>query len=365
MNIRILEILACPRCRHDLKLEVFKQTSGRGIDDGLLQCSACGEWYPIIDGVPRMVVSELKEPLFELYPHFFRANHDVLSARGVPTAQNAPASTVSKTVKTMSMFAYEWKEFDDYDNDNFFYWMPSNITPAFFKGKFGLEVGCGAGRHTERASSYGAEMVAIDLSDAVDVAFRRNSGNDKVHVIQADLYALPFKNNVFDFIYCLGVIQHLTDPPQAVSKLVPHLKNGGALVVNVYSNERKALHLFLDGVRQVTRRLPFRAVKFMSLCTAMLDYGLLIWPYSVVTKIPVLRSIAERVTWSRTKVYSQRSFKVCVADWFDRLAAPIITRYGKNDVHEWLTTNRLSHVAVDGINRAFWAGYGCATEEDR
>jgi hypothetical protein len=48
----LLEILACPMCKADVKL--------RGKE---LVCASCGRRYPIVNGIPHMLPDELREDL--------------------------------------------------------------------------------------------------------------------------------------------------------------------------------------------------------------------------------------------------------------------------------------------------------------
>lgn len=55
-----MDILACPICKyHPLELHVFEEKEE--VVDGLLVCSSCGRWYPIIDEIPHMLPDELRE----------------------------------------------------------------------------------------------------------------------------------------------------------------------------------------------------------------------------------------------------------------------------------------------------------------
>ena len=65
--------------------------------------------------------------------------------------------------RTIKSFGFEWTEFSDYDARNFLNLMQIEDV-GFFKNRFGLDVGCAAGRHSRQAVEYGAEMVAMDLS---------------------------------------------------------------------------------------------------------------------------------------------------------------------------------------------------------
>ena len=47
----LLNILACPACKGDVKLECEK-----------IVCTACGRRYPVKDGIPIMLVDEAEKP---------------------------------------------------------------------------------------------------------------------------------------------------------------------------------------------------------------------------------------------------------------------------------------------------------------
>ena len=65
------------------------------------------------------------------------------------------------------------------------------LEPEFFQGKRVLDAGCGIGRHAYYAASYGSdEVVAVDLSGAVETARRNLESFDNVHVVQGDLLRL-------------------------------------------------------------------------------------------------------------------------------------------------------------------------------
>ena len=54
MQQRLMEILICPMCKGDLELNVEKEDGGE-ILTGSIRCTACGERYPIEDGIPNML----------------------------------------------------------------------------------------------------------------------------------------------------------------------------------------------------------------------------------------------------------------------------------------------------------------------
>jgi len=50
---KLLELLACPRCTERPPLEV---------SEGELVCTVCRWRYPIVDGIPHLLVDEAKPP---------------------------------------------------------------------------------------------------------------------------------------------------------------------------------------------------------------------------------------------------------------------------------------------------------------
>jgi uncharacterized protein YbaR (Trm112 family) len=57
---RLMEILACPIDKaYPLELRVFEE--GDEIVSGIIICSKCNRWYPIIDEIPHMLPDDLRE----------------------------------------------------------------------------------------------------------------------------------------------------------------------------------------------------------------------------------------------------------------------------------------------------------------
>jgi uncharacterized protein YbaR (Trm112 family) len=57
---RLMDILACPIDKaYPLELHVFEE--GDEIVSGMIICSKCNRWYPIIDEIPHMLPDDLRE----------------------------------------------------------------------------------------------------------------------------------------------------------------------------------------------------------------------------------------------------------------------------------------------------------------
>ena len=119
-----------------------------------------------------------------------------------------------------------------------------------------LECGCGAGRFTEVLLSEGASVTSIDLSEAVDVNVEMFPLGDAHRAAQADIFSLPFAPGRFDFVVCLGVIQHTPSPERTIAKLFEQVRPGGWLILDHYTYEigwyTKSAPLF----RSILKRMP-------------------------------------------------------------------------------------------------------------
>lgn len=205
MHSSLLDILICPICDGDHPLALHADTSiGEDVVTGTLTCEKCAKTWPIVRSVPRFVAS--------------RDNY----------ADN---------------FSFEWNKWGRVQMDRFAghtlstdrFLADSRWDKDWIKDKLIMDAGCGAGRFSDVAAALGARVVAVDLSGAVD-ACRINTADhgDRVQVVQASFYAMPFKKEAVDALYCMGVIQHTPDPEKTMQFLPRYLKSGGALAYNWY-----------------------------------------------------------------------------------------------------------------------------------
>jgi hypothetical protein len=105
--------------------------------------------------------------------------------------------------ETAENFGWQWTHFTQEDEkyaEQFLGWLQP-VKPDFFPDKIVLEGGCGKGRHTSLAANWGAkEVVGIDLSAAVESAFQATRHLPNAHIVQADIFKLPFKK-AFDYAF--------------------------------------------------------------------------------------------------------------------------------------------------------------------
>lgn len=101
------------------------------------------------------------------------------------------------------------------------------------RGSRVLEAGSGAGRFTEILLKLGAQLDSFDYSAAVE-ANAANNGGHEFTLVQADINAMPYERACYDYVLCLGVLQHTPDTETSIARLWEMVAPGGRLVIDHY-----------------------------------------------------------------------------------------------------------------------------------
>ncbi|MHB2025428.1 MAG: class I SAM-dependent methyltransferase [Elusimicrobiota bacterium] len=221
------QLFRCPQCRNHL---LHKDSAPAEA----LRCDACSVDYPIVSRVPRFVSSDNYAASFGMqWAKHARTQIDKFN--GLNISRQRFFSTTG------------W---------------PANMT-----GQKILEAGSGAGRFTQIACETGAEVYSFDYSSAVETNAANNSGRLNLRLFQADIYRMPLPPESFDKIFCFGMLQHTPDPERAFKSLIPLLRPGGEIVVDVYRKSIPALISWKYLLRPLTKRIPkdalYAAVSFV------------------------------------------------------------------------------------------------------
>lgn len=324
MRKKLLKYIVCPSCQSRLTVTT-ESIEGDHIIEGGLSCR-CGKTYPIHRGVPRL----LDQP-----------------------------SGVEK--HTADRFGYEWKKFPEFDGghaDQFLRWLQP-LKREFFRGKIILDGGCGKGRHLFFSSQFGAkEVIGIDLSEAVEAAFANTKHLDNVHVIQANIYHPPFRKQVFDFIYSLGVLHHLPHPREGFRSLCRFVKRDGQISIWLYGHENSSFMVnIIEPLRKsITSKMNLRVLKLLS-------FFLTIPLFSTIKSYALLNKISKTTFsslpyWEYFLQFSQFTFRHSWLNVLDKLLAPVAFYYKRTEVEEWFAENYFKRFEVYPCNNISWTGHG-------
>lgn len=215
MDKELLDILACPICKGNLKLNEKNQK---------LVCSQCDTEYFILNDIPIMWDEESV------------AIKDYINEGEDEKAKLMRQADIQATQKFLMQ--------DDKNRGSNLLWtfegqvnrgkrsLAENITHSrmlnsienLYKGSLNrkkiLNIGCGGGIETEWATKKGAKVIGLDFSIdfilAATERFRRN--NLKAYFVQGNGEYLPFADNSFDIVFIYGTLHHIPQTDKVISE---------------------------------------------------------------------------------------------------------------------------------------------------
>jgi ubiquinone/menaquinone biosynthesis C-methylase UbiE len=96
-----------------------------------------------------------------------------------------------------------------------------------------LDVGCGAGQLAGELMRRGYAAWGVDVSEAMVRHAAQQYQQDRFRA--GDIEQIPFPNNTFDAVMCLGVLEYLDEDKPALREIWRVLKPGGRAVITTPS----------------------------------------------------------------------------------------------------------------------------------
>lgn len=338
--------LTCPVTKESFDVVEFAK-DGDHIEAGLLHSKS--SWYPIIHGIPRILINDLKTNTLQVHHDFLTQYAKKLPKTVAKEWQTAiddipdMDTFLAHQKKTAESFAYEWKYIykeNDYEKQNFYHFLSPYLNEKDLKGKRTLDIGCGSGRFTKWAALSDTELsFGTDLGETVEVAYAMTKHLPNVCIVQADIYDMPFEK-VFDIAYSIGVLHHLPQPQQGFSRLPKVLKKDGRMLIWVYNRRGNARALyFYEPMRAVLKQLPkpllFKLCYIPGGIVHLINYS------THFFKAIGLKKVGANMPFA---YYANFPFNMKLNDAFDVLATPKSNYYNRETVEEWFGASQLTHV---------------------
>ena len=345
-----VSLLVCPACRSPL--DVLWSSS----DDGALGRvrGACSEVFPVIAGLPRLLLGTARESVVVTHPGWF-------AAHGPLRDWSAGETPPRPDIQLVHRFDREWKQFADM--------RPAERTLIFERyfdlvqakllgpGNTILDAGCGGGRWAVEVASRGGRVIALDLGQSIELA-ARHVGPPALFV-QADIRDVPLAARSVDLAYSLGVLHHIEETDLAVHRIVETIKPGGWFLIYLYyaldgrGRLFRAAFALVDRLRRVISSLP--QLLLVPITTAIA--GVVYLPLARLARVLEavgLKALADRIP---LRIYSALSFRTMRNDSLDRFGTKLEKRYRRDEVIGLLERAGLEDIRVSE-GSPYWHAVG-------
>ena len=319
MKPTAVDLLACPVCRHSLRLQGEGQ-SGEEILVGSLQCSSCHREYVVRDGIPRFV------------------------------------SDQEESGHVAQSFGFEWQTFHEggFEPDTVFGRRIDEDVAQFYEvfggsaqldGARILDAGCGSGKLTaELAARHPtATVVGVDINPAIAEVYAASRRLPNLHIVHGSIFELPFPNGSFGIVWCNGVIHHTGNTRGAFDGLTRVVRAGGQLFVWVYQRKFSplvALRMVLLplGLTRWRHEFLYRLCQAISVPT---------WLAVQVLRVVNGTKVAQRHTHARI-LTRKRGYRELTLTWFDVLSPKFRDTYTEDELRSWFRDSNFDNL------RAYW-----------
>ncbi|MFT3858144.1 MAG: methyltransferase domain-containing protein [Aquabacterium sp.] len=319
MHIELLSLLRCPVTGQALQLVDAEYAQDGRVRSGRLVSADGSRSYPVRNHVPRFVPESNYADNFGMqWNRFSRTQLD--SHSGCPISAER-------------------------------FWRATGWTPEDIRGKWVLDIGCGSGRFAEVALMAGAKVVALDYSTAVDACHANLGHHPGLHVVQGDIYALPFDKGTFPFVYSLGVLQHTPDVHKAFASLPPMVAPGGRLCTDFYWRRLRTMLHTKYLLRPFTKRMP--QDKLFALLEKVVPT--LLGVSQALGKVPLVGRLLQRLVpvADYTGIYPltpQQLREWALLDTFDMLGPQYDSPQSPGTIRRWMTAAGLKQIEVLQVN---------------
>ena len=332
---KYLSFLVCPVTRSSLRLhkitiktKSFSSGEKEIISEGIL--FADSDWvYPVIDGVPRLLIEsflDYEEFLKKHLPDYDNKKNNLLKRYATLIGE-----VTEKNRRTKKSFELEWSLFS-YDEDKTWELKGDDLLERFLKetgesktslkNKLIFDAGSGNGQLNQYIARTGATVIGMDLSNSVERATANNKEENALF-LQADVQYPPLQTGQFDIVHSSGVLICTNNSELTFSKIEPCVKNGGKLSVWLYHPRKNIIHNTFNFLRRFTSKLPIKVQYYLYLCTLL--------PVSYVIK---------KIKGNKQNA---REMMIAIMDWF---SPEFRWEHTAEEATSWFTKRNYKNVKV-------------------
>ncbi len=125
------------------------------------------------------------------------------------------------------------------------------------KGLVGLDLGSGMGLVSVELAKMGHLVDSVEKEEELIHAAKQAHGEfgDRIRWICSPIESFE-PRQLYDFIVCLEVLEHTSDPQGLCQKMIPWLKPGGHLILSTINRTNCAYFVAILGAEYIAQLLP-------------------------------------------------------------------------------------------------------------
>lgn len=242
MKKSAIKLLCCPACRGDLLIKGITKTTSEGdIVEGVLKCKACGNAYPVLDKIPRLLNHSLFSRVEKIKLSHLLTGRQLKTKIVYDKLKNISESErvalieklVRKKVNTADLPSKKLRERTEHDIQYRIYHTEKKekfikTAVPFLPKKLETIVDVGGGQggvitcFRKHYRPKNALLIDLDMT-WVEVALLRDP---EIEVMRADASHIPIKTGVVDFMITTAALEHIPVWEETLREMVRTSKQG-------------------------------------------------------------------------------------------------------------------------------------------
>jgi 2-polyprenyl-6-hydroxyphenyl methylase / 3-demethylubiquinone-9 3-methyltransferase len=135
-------------------------------------------------------------------------------------------------------------------------WIQNTLKKHFDRKLNILDIGCGGGLLTTFLAENGHQVTGIDTSKHSLETAKKQDRNGKINYIEGCALTLPFKDQEFDCVCAMDLLEHIPCYETAVKEAARVLKNDGLFFFHTFNRNIFSFIMIIKGVEWFVKNTP-------------------------------------------------------------------------------------------------------------